>query len=58
MKVRGRCYLKQKNYNKNSRYILTLTIKDVLGEQNVMHDDHISLREALVNYINSTKNDF
>ena len=49
---------KAKNYNKNSRYILTLTMEDGLGEQNVMHDDHTSLREALGNYINSTKNDF
>ena len=27
--------------------MLTLTTEDVLGEQNFMHDDHKSLRDAL-----------
>ena len=33
-------------------------MEDVLGEQNFMHDDHKSLREAFEKYINSTKKDF
>ena len=33
-------------------------MKDVLGEQNFMHDDHKSLREAFEKYINSTKKGF
>ena len=45
-------------YKKNSQYIITLTMEDVLGEQNFMHDDHKSLREAFEKYINSTKKDF
>ena len=48
MKKRGSCYLKQKNnlQKKNSQYILTLTMEDVLGEQNFMHNDHKSLTET------------
>ena len=48
----------KKNKQKNSKYIITLTMEDVLGEQNSMHDDHKSLRKAFEKYINSTKKDF
>ena len=43
---------------KTSQYMVTITMKDVLGEQNFMHDDHKSLREAFGKHINSTKKDF
>ena len=43
--------------NTTTHYILTLTMEDVLGEQNFMHDDHKTLREAFEKYINSTKKD-
>ena len=48
MKKRGSCYLKQKNnlQKKNSQYILTLNMEDVLGQQNFMHNDHKSLRKT------------
>ena len=49
---------KYKKKKKPSQYIITLTVEDVLGEQNIMHDDHKSLREAFEKYINSTKKDF
>ena len=48
----------KKAYKKSSQYILTLTMEDVLGEQNFMHDDYKSLSEASEKYINYTKNDF
>ena len=47
----------KKTTTKNSQYILTLTMEDVLGEQNVIYDDRKSLREAFEKYINSTMKD-
>ena len=59
MKKKGRCYLiQQKIKENNSQCILTLTIEDVLGEQDFVHDDHKSLRKAFEKYINSTKKGF
>ena len=37
---------KEQFTKKSSQYILTLTMEDVLGEQNFMHNDHKSLRET------------
>ena len=47
-KQRESCYLKQKKnlQKKNSQYILTLNMEDVLGQQNFMHNDHKSLRKT------------
>ena len=50
--------IKESYKKKNSQYILTLTMEDVPGEQNFMHDGHKSLREAFEKYINSPKKDF
>ena len=58
MKKKGRCYLKQKKLQKNSQYIITLIMEDVLGEENFMHDDCNFLREAFEKYINATKKGF
>ena len=43
---------------KNSQYIITLTMEDVLGEENFMHDDCNFFREAFEKYINATKKGF
>ena len=47
-----------KIFRKNSQYIVTLIMEDVLEEQNFTHDDHKFLREVFEKYINCTKKDF